>query len=178
MLPEETGWRIIETPGHAPDHISLYHQESRILIGGDHLIKNISSNAFIEPGYGTIDRPRSLVVYRNALLKLLTLPLDLVYAGHGEEIYDAHDLIKERIRKQDERAEGLLPLIKQGLNAFEMSKALFPHLYLKELPLTMSEVVGHLDLLVEQRKIKMERNGDRFVIHLAEGGIQPSMEKI
>jgi glyoxylase-like metal-dependent hydrolase (beta-lactamase superfamily II) len=35
--PYLPGWRIVGTPGHTPDHISLFHPERRILIAGDAL---------------------------------------------------------------------------------------------------------------------------------------------
>ncbi|OLS33829.1 MBL fold metallo-hydrolase [Bacillus sp. MRMR6] len=35
VLPECGGIKVIFTPGHTPDHISLYHIESKTLIAGD-----------------------------------------------------------------------------------------------------------------------------------------------
>lgn len=29
------GWRIIETPGHSPGHVSLWHEDDRVLLAGD-----------------------------------------------------------------------------------------------------------------------------------------------
>lgn len=157
LLPGEEDWQVIETPGHSPDHISLYHARSQELIGGDHLIKHISSNAFVEPAYGTIERPRSLIVYQQALKKLFQYPIHKVYSGHGEEVYEVHDLILNRLQKQEDRAEQIYRLLQQeDMTAFEISKKMFPHLYEKELPLTMSEVIGHLDLLVEYEKLRLD----------------------
>ena len=31
------GWRIIETPGHSPGHVSLWHEDDRVLLAGDAL---------------------------------------------------------------------------------------------------------------------------------------------
>jgi len=174
LLPSEEDWEILETPGHAPDHISLYHRKSHELIGGDHLIKHISSNAFVEPGYGDLKRPRSLLVYREALQKLLKLPIKKVYSGHGEEIDDAHSLIRERISKQDERANQIHLLLNQPSTAFELSKQMFPHLYINELPLTMSEIIGHLDLLLEREQVKVNQIDETYIFHAA-AGINSSM---
>lgn len=164
-LPGSDGWTVIETPGHSPDHLSLYDRTHARLIGGDHIIAHISSNAFVEPLYGTLERPKALVVYQQALARLLELPISTVYAGHGEEIYDVHTLINNRIRKQEERAQQLYSMLEPSLSAFALSEKLFPHLYVKELPLTMSEVIGHIDLLVERGKLKVEREEHRFVYH-------------
>lgn len=161
-LPGEENWKVIETPGHSPDHISLYHMTDQVLIGGDHIIKHISSNAFVEPAYGTIERPRSLLVYREALKKLLEYPIKKVYAGHGEEVYEVHELILNRIRKQEERAKHIYGLLQEISTAYEISKKMFPHLYEKELPLTMSEVIGHIDLLVEYEKVRLKEQDGIF----------------
>lgn len=40
------GFTVIETPGHASTHISLYRESDGILIGGDALISHISSNQY------------------------------------------------------------------------------------------------------------------------------------
>ena len=45
------GFTVIETPGHASTHISLYRESDGILIGGDALISHISSNPILEPPY-------------------------------------------------------------------------------------------------------------------------------
>lgn len=164
-LPGYKDWEIIETPGHSPDHISLYNRSTYELIGGDHIIKHISSNALVEPGYGSIERPRALVVYQEALEKLLKHTIQVVYSGHGEEVYDAHTLIRNRVTKQRERADQILSLLEERITSFELSQKLFPHLYVKELPLTMSEIIGHIDLLVEQGRLAIEREEERFIFH-------------
>jgi len=36
-LPFLKGWQIIETPGHSPGHVSLWHEDDRVLLAGDAL---------------------------------------------------------------------------------------------------------------------------------------------
>lgn len=33
--PHASGWRVIETPGHTPGHVSFFREEDRVLIAGD-----------------------------------------------------------------------------------------------------------------------------------------------
>ncbi|WP_272999339.1 MBL fold metallo-hydrolase [Hydrogenibacillus schlegelii] len=155
-LPELPGWTVLETPGHAPDHVALFCPDEGLLIGGDHLLLHISSNAFVEPAYGTPLRPRSLVVYREALERLLDLPIGRVLPGHGEAVAEPAALIRERLRQQLERAELLRGLLAEEATAFGISQRLFPKLFRTELPLVLSEVVGHLDLLVELGRATVE----------------------
>ena len=50
-VPGMPGWRVKETKGHAQSHIALYREADGLMIGGDHLIAHVSSNALIEPPY-------------------------------------------------------------------------------------------------------------------------------
>src|SRR5690625_6934990 len=89
-------FRLIESPVHAPDHISFLHPYSGIFIGGDHLIQHVSSNALIEPDKHGELIP-SLQQYEQSLLKCLNLSLSVVYPGHGEIVREPDKLIKKRL---------------------------------------------------------------------------------
>ena len=36
-------WRVIASPGHSPDHLSLYNEESGILLGGDNVLRSVTT---------------------------------------------------------------------------------------------------------------------------------------
>ncbi|MCU0820903.1 MAG: MBL fold metallo-hydrolase, partial [Spirochaetes bacterium] len=79
-LPGHTGWRIIFTPGHSPNCISLYNEETKSLFSGDALI--------------TIDGriSRSIVVwdgaaYDRTINRLKSLKIDNLYPGHGDPVH-------------------------------------------------------------------------------------------
>jgi glyoxylase-like metal-dependent hydrolase (beta-lactamase superfamily II) len=155
-------WQVIETPGHAQSHISLLHSKERLLIGGDHIISHISSNAILEPPYSIEeDRPLTLLQYRQALTKCLDLNVKKVYSGHGEPVSDLKGLLDIRFLEHEEKANSLKSLIpNEGITSFDLCKLYFPHIYRKEPMLTMSEIIGHLDLLEERCAIKtIERDG-------------------
>lgn len=152
-------WSVLETPGHAQSHIVLYEETKGVLIGGDLLLKHISPNPLLEPPMieGVNDRPRPQLQLNESLAKLLELPISLVYSGHGENIVEVNNLITYRLKKQAERAEQVRNFIaKKPLSAFEVSKALFPAIYHKQLMLTMSETVGQLDYLQEIGQIRVD----------------------
>ncbi|TYR82505.1 MBL fold metallo-hydrolase [Priestia megaterium] len=153
-----TDWRVLEVPGHAQSHIALYHENNELLIGGDLLLHHISSNPLIEPPINQNEpRAKSLLQYNNSLKRLLELPISCVYAGHGQEVTNVHELVEERLTKQRDRAMKILQLLKhQPLTAFDICKELFPAVYEKELGLTMSETIGQLDFLEERGEIDIE----------------------
>lgn len=159
------GWKVIETPGHAQSHIVLFNEETGIMLGGDHLIKDISSNAIIEGPYGNeTERPQTLLQYRDSMEKCLHLPISAVYSGHGDSIDNVRVIVQQRLARQDERAEQIKGLLKEtSYTCMQLCQKLFPTIYEKQLALTLSETLGHLDLLESRGEITIDdRNGQYF----------------
>jgi glyoxylase-like metal-dependent hydrolase (beta-lactamase superfamily II) len=158
VIPGMEEWKIIETLGHAQSHLSFYRESDGTLIAGDHILANISPNPLIEPPFeGELERSKPLLQYNASLKKLLDIPISLAYTGHGDNITDVHGLIPKRLGKQDERARGVLEMIKGNrLTVFDICKTLFPTVYQKELGLTLSETIGQLDYLESLHYIKIE----------------------
>jgi glyoxylase-like metal-dependent hydrolase (beta-lactamase superfamily II) len=149
-------WQVVFTPGHTQNHLALYREQDGVMISGDFLIKEISSNAFIEPPMQPgKERPKPLLVYRQAMQKVAQMPIHKMLSAHGEEIVNPAELINYRLQRNEERAEKIYDLLTdEDKTVFELSALLFPKIYVKELALTFSETLGHLDLLVEQGKVE------------------------
>jgi glyoxylase-like metal-dependent hydrolase (beta-lactamase superfamily II) len=77
-------WTIVETPGHAPDHICLFRERDRVLISGDHLLPDVTPNINLTP-----DSPDALEDYLRSLDKTSDLEPRLVLPAHGEPFADA-----------------------------------------------------------------------------------------
>lgn len=156
------GWRVIETPGHAQSHISLFHDESGIMVAGDHILANISSNAILEAPYEeNTERPKTLIQYRQSLLKCREMDIHKIYSGHGPTISNSTQLIDERLKAHDIRASEIKMLLSEHAHTcFDIVKKMFPSIYLKQPTLTFSEVLGHLDLLISREEIKAEKADD------------------
>ncbi|MFG6494280.1 MBL fold metallo-hydrolase [Fictibacillus sp. UD] len=163
-VPGHEGFVFLKTPGHAPDHLSLYSEREGTLIGGDVLLPHISSNALLEPPpMGGTERPKTLLQYRETLQHLLALHLEMVYPGHGEPFTNAHDLIRKRLLDHNERAKALEHLLSdEPLTVFELCARLFPKLYEKQLGLVVSEVAGHLDLLESEGRVSIDKEKAAF----------------
>jgi glyoxylase-like metal-dependent hydrolase (beta-lactamase superfamily II) len=154
------GLRVIETPGHSPDHLAFFDAERKWLFGGDHLISHISSNAIIEPDRNG-NRILTLIKYRESLQKCAKLDVETVFPGHGDFIHDLQQLISNRLIKTDEKAEKLLRLIETGHStANEIALVFYKRQYENEFSLVMSEIIGHLDYLETINKVeKTLKNG-------------------
>ncbi|WP_255298493.1 MBL fold metallo-hydrolase [Brevibacillus dissolubilis] len=161
-LPHLPEWKVLTTPGHAQDHVSFLRESDRVMIAGDHIIQHISSNAFIEPPLDRSQvRPMTLVQYRTSMEMCLGLPIELILPGHGELVTNHHELITERLQNNWKRTNVLRGFLQDGeKTAYELAQGLFPTKYQKELPLVISETLGHLDLLTMLYQVETtERDG-------------------
>lgn len=77
-LPFGGGLRVLHTPGHTPDHISLYHVPSKTLISGDVLVSN-NGNLLPPEVKFTPDYPQAL----NSVGKLAADDIETVITYHG-----------------------------------------------------------------------------------------------
>jgi len=147
--PGLSDWRVIETPGHAQSQICLFRETDGVLIGGDLILAHISPNPLLEPPVRAgLGRPKPLLQHNDSMKKLLFFPIQCVYTGHGEEVYQLNELIEKRLIQQHERAMKVLAWLKnEEMTVFEICKRLFPSAYKRELMLTLSETVGQLDYL-------------------------------
>ncbi|MCM3570578.1 MBL fold metallo-hydrolase [Neobacillus mesonae] len=147
---------VIYVPGHAPDQIAFYQKECGWLFGGDLLLEHVSSNALVEPD---ADGIRMLTVYDHyhSLKRVLGIGAELVLPGHGKLIEDPKAAAQMRMDEVEQKADKFLKLIQAGsTTAAEVAKAYYNETYLKEFPLVMSRVIGHLDYLEVIGKVRRE----------------------
>ena len=149
-------------PGHSPSDTCFWDEERKILIAADHLIAKISSNPLLSrPLDDSSERTRALIDYISSLKKTRELPAELVLSGHGEPILDHVPLIDERFDLYQRRAEKIYGLVESGLSTgYEISQAIWGNIAVTQAFLTISEVVGHLDLLVEAGHVAEDSGGD------------------
>lgn len=145
--------QVIEIPGHAQDQIALYDPEQKLLFPGDLLINHSSSNALVEPDENG-NRIHSLSAHLNSMKNCLTLPVDIVFPGHGIIIENPSELIEKRMAGVERKAQKFLSLIKAGFTtASEVAQAYYKDTYEQQFSLVMSEVIGHLDYLEERGRV-------------------------
>ena len=146
-------------PGHSPTDTLFWDEERRIMVGGDHLIKHISSNPLLSRRLdGSTGRTASLLSYIESLSSTRELPVEIVLSGHGEPVTDHRDLIESRFRMHGRRAEKLLGLIgSEPMTAHGLAQELWGDVAVTQAFLTLSEVIGHMDLLIaEGRAVELD----------------------
>lgn len=152
------GLRVLHCPGHSQGHICLFHQGGA-LVAGDLLLGEISPNPIVEfAPDGT--RIPTLPQYLHSLRRVLLLNCEIVHPGHGTAITNPGARIRELISHHEERKEWIhRHLGARPKTLVALTRELFPNLDEVNLMLALSEVVGHLDLLVEERRAAAVRRG-------------------
>lgn len=152
-------WHVYHTPGHAGGMICLYQPETRVLLSSDHLLLKISSNPLLEPplSHGG-ERPKRLLDYMSELRRIAALDIAVAYTGHGDPIDDVRGLIASRLEFHHKRSEKLYGMFAgQPRNLYELTQMMFPKVQGPEIFLTLSEVLGHIDILECDGRLSRQR---------------------
>ncbi len=154
--------QALHRPGHSPSDTVFWDAERRILIAADHLIAHISSNPLISrPLDGSSERPQALVTYIESLRKTREMPAEVVLSGHGEPVVDHVALIDDRLVKHERRKEKIFKLIEERpCSGYELAQALWGNVAVTQAFLTLSEVIGHADLLVNEGRVREADDGE------------------
>src|SRR5271167_4500173 len=164
--------RVLHRPGHSPSDTVFLDESRSILLAADHLIKHISSNPLLARPLGagpdfSGPRPQALVTYIASLEQTRAMALSLVLPGHGEPISDHVGLIDERFRLHRRRAEKIRRLIaSRPRTAHEIAQELWGNVAVTQAYLTLSEVLGHVDLLLADGLV-LEQEDDGVVRFVA-----------
>lgn len=149
-------------PGHSPSDTVFWDADRAILICADHLIGHISSNPLLSrPLDGSDERPKALITYLRSLARTRELEAKILLPGHGEPITDHVALIDERFAMHRRRTEKLRRLIEERpRTAYELAQELWGNVAVTQAFLTLSEVVGHVDLLIEAGIVREVADGE------------------
>jgi len=160
--------RVLHRPGHSPSDTVFLEEDGALLIAGDHLIAHISSNPLLTRPLGAPadydgPRPQALISYMESLRATREMELELVLSGHGAPIVDHVALIDERFRLHHRRAEKIAGLIEAApRSAYEIAHELWGNVAVTQAFLTLSEVLGHADLLLRDGSV-VEQEADGVV---------------
>jgi glyoxylase-like metal-dependent hydrolase (beta-lactamase superfamily II) len=153
--------QALHRPGHSPSDTVFWDEERRILIAADHLLPHISSNPLItRPLDGSGKRSQALVTYIESLKQTREMPAEIVLPGHGDPVVDHVALIDDRLAKHERRKEKVFGLIEErSRTGYEIAQAIWGNVAVTQAFLTLSEVIGHADLLVNEGRVREIRDG-------------------
>ncbi len=137
--------QVVHTPGHAPDHLCLWHAGSRTVFVGDMLV---AGTTVMIPA----SHRGSLVDYLRSLDRLLSLNPARALPAHGPPIDDPVALIRYYIAHRAERESQVRSALQAGEGTIDALLArIYPGLQPALEPMARESLLAHL--------IKLESEG-------------------
>ncbi len=99
----------VETPGHTRGHLCLYDESRKLLVSGDHVLRDITPNISV---WSSVENP--LAQYLKSLDKVATLDVEMVLPGHRRAFRDLNERVDELKRHHQVRAEEVLSILEKG----------------------------------------------------------------
>jgi len=141
----ETTLTAVHTPGHAPDHVCLWHADTRSLFCGDLAVAG--SSVWIP-----VSLQGDLGAYLASLERVLALEPARMYPAHGPIIEDPPTLLRNYLRHRRQREEQVLDALGCGDRDPEAIVArIYDELRESLFPLARESVLANL--------LKLEREG-------------------
>lgn len=149
----------LHMPGHTGGHMVFHDPDTGILFAGDQLLPDVSPNPLLEPSLEEpAERRRSLREYLDSLEKMAGMYLTVAYPGHGAPIADPQALITRTIEHHLKRKITVAGhLTDVGKTPYEVAGELYPRVEGYDVFLSVSEVIAHLDLVVEDGAAVVEQ---------------------
>ena len=157
---------VLHLPGHTPGLVCLWDAEHRLLFADDHLLARTSPNPFLELADARTTR-RALVQYVHSITRVRALDVEWVLPGHGPPFQGHRAAIDSLLRFYERRQDKLLTALDAGPRTpVELSEALFGPQEGARLYLTLSEVVGNLEVLEDASRVRRLDDGpvDRWAL--------------
>ncbi|HJU41783.1 MAG TPA: MBL fold metallo-hydrolase [Vicinamibacterales bacterium] len=139
--------QVIHTPGHAPDHVCLWHAGSRTVFVGDMLVQG-----------ATVMIPAShrgnLAEYLRSLERLRALQPQRAWPAHGPPIDDPLALIDHYVEHRAERERQVLEALDAGAATVdEFLPRIYPDLKPALEPMARETVLAHLTKLESEGRV-------------------------
>jgi glyoxylase-like metal-dependent hydrolase (beta-lactamase superfamily II) len=143
---------VIHTPGHSPDHLSLWHQQSATLFTGDLVVKGSSVMIHASGGGDLGD-------YLASLERLIAMAPRRLLPAHGPAIDDPLPLLRRYIEHRLDRERQVLEALAAGCRTVQAITEFIYHGLAPDLMRAAGEnVQAHLEKL--RREGLATRHGD------------------
>ena len=160
---------VLHMPGHTPGLVCLYSAPHKLLFADDHVLARVSPNPLLDltAGEGP-EKFRALSAYMKSAMIVHAMELDCVLPGHGEGFKNHRPLLDGLFGFYQRRQEKLLAKLAQApATVSELVSVVFPRVDPGRLYLMLSEVLGNLEVLEDQGKIRRIEDAEVFRFALA-----------
>jgi len=144
-------WEVMYMPGHSDTQTVYFQKESKRMLSADMLL-SVTPTPFYELSNGlTGDRIKGLPVMMQSYQRLSELDFTIAYPGHYDVIHNPKEIIQKQVDHIHKRKMECFEFIKSGNDTY---KKLYGLMYDKFTFTAVTMLVGYLDLLVEEQKIR------------------------
>jgi glyoxylase-like metal-dependent hydrolase (beta-lactamase superfamily II) len=152
---------VLHLPGHTPGLVCLWAAQARVLFSDDHLLERVSPNPLLDLEGQAEPTHKALLAYLESARRARALPAELVAPGHAEPFSGHAAIIDRLLAFYDKRQQRILELLEQGPRTpAALAPLVFPHAREHQLYLTLSEVLGNLEVLEARGRVaRSEREG-------------------
>jgi glyoxylase-like metal-dependent hydrolase (beta-lactamase superfamily II) len=152
---------VLHLPGHTPGLVCLWAAAEKVLFSDDHLLERVSPNPLLDLEGQPEPRHKALYEYVRSARRVQALPAELIAPGHAEPFTGHAPLIERLLGFYEKRQARILELLAGGpLTPAQLAPLVFPHARDRHLYLTLSEVMGNLEVLESEGKVaRSERDG-------------------
>jgi glyoxylase-like metal-dependent hydrolase (beta-lactamase superfamily II) len=153
---------VLHLPGHTPGLVGLWAARERLFFSDDHLLERVSPNPLLDLEGNLVPVHRALVEYIRSAKRVRELPIELVAPGHAEPFGGHVALVDRLLFFYDRRQKKILELLREGgpQTPAALSGKVFPRVKSSQLFLTLSEVMGNLEVLEDEGRVsRFERAG-------------------
>ena|SRR5690554_6783975 len=113
-------WEVIDTPGHAIDHVSFLNRDTGQLFTGD-LYCQVKTKVVL--------REESVPTIIQSLQKVLAYDFEDVFCSHAGYLKEGRASLQRKLNYLLDLQQNILKLHKEGLSIHEINKSLFPKKY-------------------------------------------------
>ncbi|RTQ87326.1 MBL fold metallo-hydrolase [Lysinibacillus telephonicus] len=113
-------WEVIETPGHAKDHLAFLNQQTGQLFSGD---------LFVQQKTKVILRDESIPTIIQSIKRLLTYNFEELYCSHAGFVKDGRGMLENKLEYLLELQHKVLTLYKEGNSVQQIQGQLFKRKY-------------------------------------------------
>jgi len=152
---------VLHLPGHTPGLVCLWAAQPRVLFSDDHLLERVSPNPLLDLEGGVEPVHKALLAYVESARRARALPAELIAPGHAEPFSGHAEIIDRLLAFYEKRQQRILDLLREGpLSPAALAPKVFPHAREHQLYLTLSEVMGNLEVLEAAGRVaRTERDG-------------------
>jgi glyoxylase-like metal-dependent hydrolase (beta-lactamase superfamily II) len=147
IATDEGDLQVLLTPGHAPDHVSLWHPGSRTIFVGDMMQQG--NTVVILASHGG-----SLTDYIRSLERIAALNPARALPAHGPVIEDPLALIQRYVSHRAQREVQILEALAAKHDTVEsITEHVYPILQDALVPMARESVLAHLQKLQTERRV-------------------------